>query len=562
MRPPHLCFATIDVAGRPLREITDDALAALVAENSPPAVFVRRGALVRVRRDEHGRPFVESLTETVLRHRLARVADFVRTAKDGKTRHISPPRDVTADVLALATWPDLPTLEAVTEVPVFRPDGSLLDTPGYDASTRLVYCPTPRLQIPCIPVAPSAADVRAAAATVLDLFGDFPFTSPASLANTMGLLLTPVVRPVLNGPTPLALIDKPKRGTGATLIAQIVQAIATGKLTELMTAPHDDDEWRKKITAALAAGMTVLFFDNVEHKLSSASLAAALTAPEWSDRLLGHSEIISAPNRATWIATGNNLRLGGDIARRCYWIRVDSKVARPWQRAGFRHPRLLHHVLTHRGAILGSLLTLVRGWFVAGRPVVDTPKLGGFEDWTETVGGILAFSGISGFLENTSDLYDRADDEETAWIAFLMAWRARYADRALTVAEVTADLREGAPELREALPGDLADALQLDGRGTSFTRRLGTALAKREGAVFESVLLRRAGEAQRAIKWQVVPAAQASESCESRESLAVAVEFESGSNGNGERPKQTHGTHQTHIGKAPPDPLPPGWAGL
>jgi len=46
---------------------------------------------------------------------------------------------------------------------------------------------------------------------------------------------------------PLALIDKPKRVTGATLIALVIEVVALGSATDLMTAPKDDEEWRKKI---------------------------------------------------------------------------------------------------------------------------------------------------------------------------------------------------------------------------------------------------------------------------------------------------------------------------
>ena len=122
------------------------------------------------------------------------------------------------------------------------------------------------------------------------------------------------------------------------------------------------------------------------------------------------------------VATGNNLQLGGDLGRRSYRIRLDAGVARPWQRDGFRHPHLLRHVLRHRGELLAAILTAARGWFAAGCPPADVPRLGGFEEWTRTVGGILAFAEVPGFLENLHELYDQVDEDETAWSAFLAAW--------------------------------------------------------------------------------------------------------------------------------------------
>ena len=77
---------------------------------------------------------------------MARVADFVRLTKYGP-RHVPPPKVLVRDVLALGEWP-FPPLEGIVEVPVLRPDGTILSKPGYDPSTRLFYRPAPDLIIP------------------------------------------------------------------------------------------------------------------------------------------------------------------------------------------------------------------------------------------------------------------------------------------------------------------------------------------------------------------------------------------------------------------------------
>src|SRR5439155_21573586 len=126
-------------------------------------------------------------------------ADF-RGADD---RHVSPPIDIVRDVLALGAWPSLPPLEGLVEVPVLRPDGSVLTTPGYDPATRLVYKPIAGLTVPTIPEAPTPAEIDAALHLLFDdLLFDFPFADEASVANTVGLLLTPILRPTFSGPAP------------------------------------------------------------------------------------------------------------------------------------------------------------------------------------------------------------------------------------------------------------------------------------------------------------------------------------------------------------------------
>ena len=491
---------TVYVTGRPLREITGEALGALIEANDPPELFTRFGGIARVRSDERGRPLIERVSDAILRHRLERVAQFVRTTAKQEMIPVAPPTEVVQDVLVIGSWP-LPPLEAVVEVPVMRPDGTVFGTPGYDAVTRLVYRPTPGLIVPEVSDEPTAEERDAAIDALRDIVVDFPFVDAASRTNTLGLILTPILRPAIPGEVPLALVDKPKRGTGATLVGQLITSIALGSETDLTTAPHDDDEWRKKITASLLAGTTIMFFDNVEYTLSSPSLAAALTSPAWSDRVLGRSEKVSLPQRATWLASGNNIKVGGDLARRCYWVRLDAGVARPWQRDRFKHPNLKAYVRANRGKLLAAALTLARAWFSAGCPKADVPTLGGFDGWAGMIGGVLGYAGIDGFLGNLNDLYEQVDEEEVAWEAFLGCWLETYGDRAMTVADVARDLRSDGGWLRDALPGDLAEALV--GKG-SFERRLGNALAKRKGAIFGPVRLMPAGTVHSAKVWRVV----------------------------------------------------------
>ena len=62
--------------------------------------------------------------------------------------------------------------------------------------------------------------------------------------------------------------------------------------------------------------------------------------------MLGVSETVELPLRVSWYATGNNVRLGGDLPRRVYWARLASLEAQPWKRdpSTFRHPDLIGYV--------------------------------------------------------------------------------------------------------------------------------------------------------------------------------------------------------------------------
>jgi hypothetical protein len=491
----------IVVNNRHLREVTTEALEALATHNDPPEVFVRAGRLVRVREDENGIPEIQTMEDSHVKGRLARVADFVRITEKGETK-VNPPDWTVKDIQALDTWP-FPALEAVVEAPIMRPDGTIFDAPGYDPQTRLYYRPVEGLDVPEIPAVPTEPDIKAAISLLDEAVGEFPYEDGSSAANTLALILTPLVRQAVNGPVPLALIDKPQAGTGGSLLAETVAVIGSGHTAEMLGAPRDEEEWRKQITAKLSAGATMITVDNVEGALYAPSLARALTARTWTDRVLGRSETVTISQRATWIATGNNIQLRGDLPRRCYWIRLDAREARPWQRQNFRHPDLLGWVTKNRGRLIHALLTLARAWFAVGKPKApNLPQLGSFEAWTETVGGMVAFAGIPGFLGNLSALYDKADEGSAEWEEFLLAWWETFAERPVTVAQLTKQVKndEG---LREALPPDLAEAF--DKSEASFSRRLGNALSKRAGTRYgeDALHVVRAGELRRAVRWQL-----------------------------------------------------------
>ncbi len=480
---------TISVDPRPLRRKTAEAIDALDKGNTPPRLFARRGRLIRLREYERHHPAIEMVGEHELRGRLTRVADFVRGTPSGP-QHVSPPMDVVRDVLTLGEWP-FPELEMIVEMPVLRHDGTVLDARGYDARAKLFYAPAPRLAVPPISSKPTRAQVTAAVALLRDdLLGDFPFVDQASRANALGLLITPTVRPVIDGPVPLGLLDKPVKGTGAGLLVEVLAKMATGRSAALMGEVDYEEEWRKQITAVLLEGPAIIVLDNITRVLASSHLARALTSTTWKDRILGRSQAPELPQRATWVATGNNLGVGRDLVRRSYWIRMDAKVERPWERPAstFRHPKLLHWTAKHRGALLAAILTLARGWVVARRPVATTPTLGGFDAWVEIVGGILAFAEVDGFLGNIRELHEEIDEEAAAWTVFGAALFETLGSRPVTAREIAKEIQSSEP-LRSTLPPELLDAVEAN----RLEKRLGYVLRCNADRIFGDVRIARAG---------------------------------------------------------------------
>ena len=146
---------------RPWRDVTDEALVHLAAAHIP--IYVRHGELVRIVRKEDGSPCIDLLAHSM---------NFVKIGGRGP-HHLPPPDDIVKNILSRGEWPFAP-LEAIGEFPVFRPDGTLIDRPGYDAATRLCYAPTPWLVLPRVPEQPTDEDIIDAISLIDEAIGEFP----------------------------------------------------------------------------------------------------------------------------------------------------------------------------------------------------------------------------------------------------------------------------------------------------------------------------------------------------------------------------------------------------
>jgi hypothetical protein len=504
------------IGARQLHEMSSDVLAALQAANEPPELFARSGRMVAIVRDERQRHVITEVAEAALRGRMARSAFYYKLNKDQERVECIPPLDVVRDILALSPpqW-KFPPLEALIESPFLRSDGTICDSPGYDASTCLFYAPAPGLRLPEIPEMPTRDHVDVSLDLLDSAIGDFPFANDASRANAIASILTPVVRPAIDSPTPLALYDAPQAGTGKTLLAEVVAIISTGRAAETFSAPNDPEEWRKKITTALSTGTTMVVIDNVVRRLDSDALCMALTATTISDRQFRTFDRIVLPVKCAWIATGNNIQLGGDMPRRCYWIRLDAKESQPFRRTGFQHADLRGWVRDHRGELIVALLTIARYWYLQGRPEPKAVRpLGSFEAWCKVVGGMLEAAGVEGFLANADAMFEQADSEAVQWESFLLTLAELFDGEPFRVTDVVQRLEArallgGSAEskgLREALPDFLAEAG--DRTGGFFQRRLARCFAARAGRRFgeSQVFLERADADLKAkvLRWKVV----------------------------------------------------------
>lgn len=484
--------------------IVDNIIEAL----APHEVYQRGGILTDPIRDAEaspdgikraGSPRLRQLPAARLTEIAEDAASYWRRTADGGQRRVSAPPKYLAMVAARGQWERIRPLTGVVVYPVLRPDGTLLETSGYDPATGLLAELPQNVGVrPC----PSRDDALAALDLLRDLVCDFPFAAPEHRAAWLAALLTPFARPMISSPVPMLLVDANDKGAGKTLLADLIGVIVLGQLLPRRAAPREEDEWRKAMLAIAIAADPIVLLDNITHTLRAATLDAALTGTHIKDRVLGRSEEICVQVRTMFVATANNAGVSGDLVRRTIHARIVADE-NPSRRTGFRH-LLPDHALRHRTRYMVAALTILRAYQVAGRPTVELRPMGSYDEWSAAVRAPLVWLGEPDPAATQDELAEAADVDRGPLGAVLTAWRAAFGDRAVTAASVIAmadDHDDRSPEA-EALRGALAGWLR-----RVDSRALGNALRGARDTPACGLRLQREPGRAGVVNWRVVEGA-------------------------------------------------------
>jgi hypothetical protein len=456
-------FGPLDITEEPLA-IHD--IVSAIGDGRIPDAYVRSGALVVIRMvqrqgDDDMTAQVIDVAPKTLRALLSTHIPCVKfTTKD--VHRALPGATTSLAILTRTDWPGVPVLQGVVSVPVLRKDGSLVQEPGYDRRSGLFLDTT--LKMRPVPEAPTPHDIAEAKGLLLGLLlADFPWAGDADRANYLAALVTPILRRYAFTLSPFLVITAPERGSGKTLLAEILRLIYEASMRPYASAAG---EMRRAVTAALRDVKPVICFDNIGsgQTVDSPQLAQILTQEQWSDQLLGLSRDVTLVNDRLWACTGTNVRLGGDLPGRSVLVSLDYGGPNPDQRTDFAVKRhkgkdLDEWVREERGEVYHALLTLVRAWIAAGAPR-SGHVMRGYTRWAQACGGFLAFHETPGFLGNRASVQAH-DSEAEIMIPFLTAWRALFGDQ-----WIRAETLLGTPSLTAVIPrkknGDLhATAISL-----------------------------------------------------------------------------------------------------
>jgi putative DNA primase/helicase len=344
-------------------------------------------------------------------------AHFVTWKKNGKIFEPNPedaPPELAHLILGNARHWKVKRISSITTVPILKQDGTLIagDKPRYDDATGIYYMPG--LELPAIPEKPTQDQVNAARDLLLDLIDEFPFVDPYSGAVSrsvaLSAIMTPLVRPVIDV-SPLFFFRAHTPGSGKSYLVEIMSTVATGALCPVTTFTTDEKEMEKRLGAMIMASVPIISLDNCDVDIGGNILCVALSQPRVSFRILGLSEMPGYDNRATIVATGNNVGVFGDMTRRTLMCNLNHGVERPEEEQFTKSP--VDMVRANRGEYIAAILTIIRGYLAAGAPA-KYGTLNGYDQWSRMVRGPLIWLGQADPVVSMAEA--RADDPKRAAI--------------------------------------------------------------------------------------------------------------------------------------------------
>lgn len=347
------------------------------------------------------------------------------------------PEKIASRIMAARGDWKVPKVAGVVGFPVMRPDGSIIQKSGFDESTSLLY-----LSDNVDEIIPHALDKAALVETlrrIWEPFALFPFDNDISRGVFLSALLTTVVRPTL--PTaPAFLIRAFTPGTGKTLLSECLMLLA-GAPVKAMPLPENNEEIGKRLFSLLLTGRAGAILDNLSGVIDSPDLCVFLTSEEPEGRILGQSEIRSAPNRMLWVLNGNNVSAGGDTFRRILPITLDANCESPETRRFTFNPRDL--VKGNRDRMRADLLSVLFTYQRHEAPLVGDGAFGSFEEWEALIRQCVCWLIREGVTPapmqdpiKVLELSKAEDPFHRQHAEVLEAWHNLYGDRVVQVRDI------------------------------------------------------------------------------------------------------------------------------
>lgn len=419
--------------------VVDEAIEAIRADAT---LYSRAEALVTVVRETEdekqlsskirmkglkGSPRVVELSDAIVSCVLTRNCEFFSWKKDRKGEDYSapahPPDWLIKAVATRKHWPGIRPLEAVTECPFPRPDGTIVEAPGYDPETATLFIPT--FDVPPLAERPTQDDARAAAERLFRFVDKFPFPTEDDRVVILAGMLTVIGRPAIRGSVPGIAINGNKAGIGKGLLVNAMAIPGIGRAVPVSSYPETDEEATKVKVAIVLGAQQVHSFDNLREgsTYGGSVIDAMLTSKTTNERIIGTARSTGEmPVRAVFFANGNNIAPAKDAFRRWLVCNLVTDLEHPERREDLGDEEFEDVILAHRPQMVRDALTILKAHALAGRPTAGWPRLGSFGEWDRVVRAAVWFSTGRDCSATQIKAADESPDH-LGKIALLDGWR-------------------------------------------------------------------------------------------------------------------------------------------
>jgi hypothetical protein len=318
-----------------------------------------------------------------------------------------------AFIKALMEYPSsaVPVVRAINTSPLITASGGLIDGAGLDRVTGLFHRIDPVLR-KCLPEdKPTDEEIKQALSFLLNEWLVDVALDAIGKCVAILLALTLLQRALLPE-RPAFFVTAGQRGGGKTTLVSMIIAAVLGRRPAAAAWSDNAEERKKALFSYLRQGVATLIWDNINRgaTISCPHIEAALTAAETSDRVLGVSDVETAPATTVQIFTGNSIGPRGDMASRSFIMSLTLDRPDPENRS-FTHADPLAWTQANRARVLSALYIVLVGG-VLQRPQDQVAKTR-FKVWWNIIGWPAEYAaGLLGIRLDCTELLRAAESEE------------------------------------------------------------------------------------------------------------------------------------------------------
>jgi hypothetical protein len=263
----------------------------------------------------------------------------------------------------------LPTISAISTLPLVLADGHLLAPDGLDRLRGIAFIIEPELR----KLLPERKDCTPAAiATAMRFLTDEWLADVAADYTGKCIIIAAAltIERSLMDSRPAFFVTAGRRGSGKTTTLQMLIEAVMGIAPAAFAWATGEEERRKALLSYLMTGIAYILWDSIPRgtQIACPHIEKSCTMAYYADRKLGVSEMVMTAAASIHLFTGNNIGPKGDLASRSLIVRLDVDRLDPENRS-FRHPDPIGWTRANRAEILQAFYTVL-----LGNPTLDMPR--------------------------------------------------------------------------------------------------------------------------------------------------------------------------------------------